>query len=91
VRPYVLATGGGTLLSEFCRQWVFDNTVSIYLEVPFIALEYRMHSRSYTEYWKSIFTKKNFNDRNSLYRKAHIVVDGVGEPLNKCLSKLKLL
>lgn len=72
----VVATGGGCFI--YNTQWMLENGTVVYLDVSFETLAARIGADPLRPLWKK--ARRLFEQREAIYRKAQIIVDGSPEP-----------
>lgn len=72
----VVATGGGCFI--FNTDWMLANGTVVYLQVPFETLASRIGADPSRPLWKN--AEKLFLQRETVYRKAQVIVDASPEP-----------
>lgn len=72
----VVATGGGCFI--FNTEWMLQNGMVVYLDVPFEILAERIGADPARPLWKN--AHHLFDQRQVVYRKAQITVDGSPAP-----------
>ena len=72
----VIATGGGCFI--YNSDWMLQNGTVIYLQVPFDVLAQRIGADPSRPLWRN--AERLFQDRETLYRKAHITIDASPDP-----------
>jgi shikimate kinase len=74
--PAVVATGGGCFIHN--TDWMLQNGTVVFLDVPFDVLSARIGADPSRPLWKN--AQQLFHERESIYRKAHHVMDATMSP-----------
>jgi shikimate kinase len=74
--PLILATGGGCFIHN--RDWMLENGIVIFLDVPYAELVQRLGADPTRPLWQN--AEKLYSDRYDEYKKAHHVIDASGTP-----------
>jgi len=74
--PLIIATGGGCFIHN--RQWMLENGVVLFLDVPYLQLVSRLGADPTRPLWKN--AEQLYKDRYEEYKKAHHQIDASGTP-----------
>ena len=82
--PLILATGGGCFIHN--RDWMLQNGMVLFLDVPFAQLVSRIGADPTRPLWKN--AEKLYKNRYEEYKKAHHRIDASG-PREEVVERIK--